>query len=545
MINLETVSNKVFLVAVAFFALVVISGCNSSEDVSNNNEPSDLASLQSAKALWQSTPKQFYSIQSRRSCECLDEVTTLMQVSVYDNEVLSAINVNTDEAISKDIQQEIKTVDALFTAIENAISDGVLIEVIYNEEFGYPETAKLDLEQLAVDGGLHITMSDLQVKDSLLELEDVTWSLASFDSIAGPQPIIDNTYISLSFDMGTMQVKGVAGCNHYSADFVLDKSNNNLTISNVTSTEMACSEPENIMEQEQNYLATLAQVQFFSFDKTSMNMVVGGDAGLHFVLSSTQAELPEPAPASNELAALLSAKAIWNSQAAQHYSIQSQRSCECVDEAAAPMQVNVLDNSVLSAVDINSDEAISKEIRAEIQTVDNLFVLIEQAISDGISINVIYNKEYGYPETTQIDLEQIAVDGGLHVNLSNFEIKDTQSALDDVTWRLESFDSIAGPLPVIENSILTMSIDMINMQITGMGGCNSYSADFVISDKGRSITISNLISTDMACDAPENLMMQEQSYFSTLEQIRFFNLHEASLNMVVGGDAGLHFVPEY
>jgi hypothetical protein len=37
------------------------------------------------------------------------------------------------------------------------------------------------------------------------------------------------------------------------------------------------------MQQEQNYFSTLGQVRFFAFDKAILNMVVGGDAGLHFV----------------------------------------------------------------------------------------------------------------------------------------------------------------------------------------------------------------------------------------------------------------------
>jgi hypothetical protein len=95
-------------------------------------------------------------------------------------------------------------------AIAKAITDNVSIEVTYNEEYGYPEIAKIDLEKLAVDGGLHINLSNLEFKDSKLSLDDVTWTLESFYSIAGPQPILENTNISLSFDM---QLNGAGGCN--------------------------------------------------------------------------------------------------------------------------------------------------------------------------------------------------------------------------------------------------------------------------------------------------------------------------------------------
>jgi ribosomal protein L30E len=46
---------------------------------------------------------------------------------------------------------------------------------------------------------------------------------------------------------------------------------------------MACTEPENQMQQEQNYFAVLADIRFFSFNNATLNMGVGADAGFHFV----------------------------------------------------------------------------------------------------------------------------------------------------------------------------------------------------------------------------------------------------------------------
>jgi heat shock protein HslJ len=534
---------KIIILPFVLCILAVTSGCNSStEEGEVVKTLNDLASLQSAKTKWDSHSGQFYTIQSQRFCECVAEMSTQMKISVSDNSVLSAFDINSDEVISEEIQQEIKTVDSLFVLIAKAITDNVSIEVTYNQEYGYPEIAKVDLDQLAVDGGLHITLSDLEIKDSLLALDDVSWTLVSFDSIAGPQPVIENTNISLSIDIQNMQLSGVGGCNHYNADIVLDDANNNITISNVSSDASACEQPKNIMQQEQNYFATLAQIQFFTFDSATLNMVIGADAGLHFVTAQNSTKEPKVENPSNELASLQIAKKQWDSHSGQYYTIQSQRSCECEDQVSAQIEISVLDNSVLSAFDVVSGEVISKEIQQQIPTIDNLFVLIEKAITDNVSIEVIYNEEYGYPETAKIDLEKLAVDGGMHINFSNLEIKDSKLALDDVTWTLESFDSIAGPQPILENTNISLSFDMQNMQLNGVGGCNNYSADFVLDDKSHKITVSNIIMTEMACVEPDNIMQQEQNYLSILEQIRFFSFDNATLNMVVGGDAGLHFV---
>jgi heat shock protein HslJ len=87
-----------------------------------------------------------------------------------------------------------------------------------------------------------------------------------------------------------------------------------------------------------------------------------------------------------------------------------------------------------------------------------------------------------------------------------------------------------------------LSIDLEINQLTGSGGCNNYSADFVLDNKDHNITISNIISTEMACTEPENQMQQEQNYFAVLADIRFFSFNNATLNMGVGADAGFHFV---
>ncbi|MEP1445871.1 MAG: DUF6174 domain-containing protein [Paraglaciecola sp.] len=534
------------MIPIVLAVVANLAGCNGSSDkvevaqVTSISE-TDQELLQSAKAKWESQSGQFYTIESQRFCECSAEVSSQIEISVSDDVVLSAFYVASKDAVSNEVQQEIQTVDDLFALIEKAIADEVSIDVTYNEEFGYPESAKIDLEQLAVDGGLHITFSDFEVKDSLLALEKVTWMVESFTTIAGPRPIIDGSNITLSVDMQNMQVSGLGGCNNYSADLVLDEKSSNISISNIVSTEMACNEPEDIMQQEQSYFATLSQVQYYSFDQTTLNMVVGGDSGLHFVAKQHSVTDPIVANPSDETNALQAAKKKWDSLSGQFYTIQSHRFCECEDEYQAQMEVNVLGNVVVSAIDIASGEEISKEVQQEINTVESLFALIEKAIADGISFTVRYNEDYGYPESAQIDLEELAVDGGLHINLSNLQIKNTQSAFDYVVWELSSFDSISGPQPIIENSRITLSIDTQTMQVNGFGGCNQYTADLALDNKNN-ITISNIVSTELACTEPEKIMQQETSYFATLEQIRFLTFYDASLSMSVGADSGLHFV---
>ena len=98
---------KIILFPLMLFILAVASGCNSADGEGGfSTSSNDLILLQNAKAKWDSQSPQFYTIQSHRSCECEDELSTQMNVSVSDNLVLSAIDIDTDEVISKEVQEK-------------------------------------------------------------------------------------------------------------------------------------------------------------------------------------------------------------------------------------------------------------------------------------------------------------------------------------------------------------------------------------------------------------------------------------------------------
>ena len=100
------------------FVLAAISGCQSSNKDSKAKSkskaevpevmPSSLVALQNAKKKWSSNSKQYYTIQSQRICECLPEMSALMQISVLDNSILTAIDTASGEVISKEVQKQVR-----------------------------------------------------------------------------------------------------------------------------------------------------------------------------------------------------------------------------------------------------------------------------------------------------------------------------------------------------------------------------------------------------------------------------------------------------
>ncbi|MGQ9598923.1 MAG: META domain-containing protein [Anaerolineae bacterium] len=103
-------------------------------------------------------------------------------------------------------------------------------------------------------------------QDDWLPLEGPTWSLIAFiepnpqaeppDSIPLPADLLVGTEITATFAGGA--VRGSTGCNHYSAAY--QPQGDSLIVGSIAVTEMACLDPEGIMDQEGRFLDLLARV---------------------------------------------------------------------------------------------------------------------------------------------------------------------------------------------------------------------------------------------------------------------------------------------
>ena len=89
-------------------------------------------------------------------------------------------------------------------------------------------------------------------------LDGTSWELYAFRK-SSP---IEGTVFTARFEKG--QISGSGGCNHFGGSYEVD--NNRLTISELYSTEMACLEPEGLMEQEAYLLDFLGSAQTYSIE---------------------------------------------------------------------------------------------------------------------------------------------------------------------------------------------------------------------------------------------------------------------------------------
>jgi heat shock protein HslJ len=131
-------------------------------------------------------------------------------------------------------------------------------------------------------------------------LEGPTWSLLSFvgerqiegetTAVPDPKPVLDGTNITLVFAGG--KARGSAGCNTYFADYTDGKA---LSFGPVAATEMACTAPEGVMEQEQRYLGALPSVTGYRIVGNLFWLQTEGGASLVYTLqpSESQASLTQ------------------------------------------------------------------------------------------------------------------------------------------------------------------------------------------------------------------------------------------------------------
>ena len=105
-------------------------------------------------------------------------------------------------------------------------------------------------------------------------LEGTSWRLMTL----GGDSLIPGTEITLTFEEG--QVHGSSGCNTYGGSYEVD--GDKITMSDLYMTEMACLDPEGVMDQELEYLELLRDAQAFQVEEAELVIEAASDEVLVF-----------------------------------------------------------------------------------------------------------------------------------------------------------------------------------------------------------------------------------------------------------------------
>jgi len=105
-------------------------------------------------------------------------------------------------------------------------------------------------------------------------LEDTKWVLQSYGETGNLTDVLADTEITAEFVSSEGTVKGSAGCNTYFGSYEVDS--NQLSIPGpIGATEMYCAEPEGVMDQEQEYLATLQLAESYEINDDELTIHCG------------------------------------------------------------------------------------------------------------------------------------------------------------------------------------------------------------------------------------------------------------------------------
>jgi heat shock protein HslJ len=98
---------------------------------------------------------------------------------------------------------------------------------------------------------------------------------AIYDTTSTPVPVLPGTVITLELSAGG-KLSGRA-CNTYGGSWALGTGRNPLTVTNLYSTDMACSEPEGVMGQETRYLQNLGDVRNWTRRGATLTLLSSGE----------------------------------------------------------------------------------------------------------------------------------------------------------------------------------------------------------------------------------------------------------------------------
>lgn len=114
------------------------------------------------------------------------------------------------------------------------------------------------------------------------------------------------------------------------------------------------------------------------------------------------------------------------------------------------------------------------------------------------------------------------------------------NALENSEWQLISFGPSGAELPVIEGSMLTLTLAG-DGQAGGQGGCNRFGGSYQL--QGDTIVFGELISTLMAC-VDAQVTQQEQAYLQALQSAGRYEVTADALTIWYADESSqLNFVP--
>jgi hypothetical protein len=103
-----------------------------------------------------------YRFTWRRSCECSQETTTPIRITVQQGNIISAINLETNQPVATETLQGLTTIEGVFDTIEDAYNENAaVISVTYDPTSSFPASVGIDYSLQIADEEFSLQISDV------------------------------------------------------------------------------------------------------------------------------------------------------------------------------------------------------------------------------------------------------------------------------------------------------------------------------------------------------------------------------------------------
>lgn len=324
------------------------------------------------------------------------------------------------------------SVEEMFAEIEAALDADQSVVATFDPDLGYPVDVGIDLESRPVDGGTHWVVRDLSpglpgdpVSTDVVTLAEQAWLASRPDAYEYTLTVFCDCPLAGSL---RTRVEGTTVIGH---EVLYDEA----TGGGVTpiSIDSMFSDLADLMASVDGVVAD--GVRFEGSARFHPDLGYPTWVGLDLTVLEPDPDLallparlvvtitdlqaidiePEPLP-TDQLAELDEARAVWRSSEIDAYRYELTFHGMLSADFTGPFLVTVVDGSV-GKVTRDGEPAPEGQITA--YTVDDLFELVERSLLAGVESSVTYHEVWGHPVLMALDLEAMAVDGGLMLSASN------------------------------------------------------------------------------------------------------------------------------
>ena len=311
-------------------------------------------------------------------------------------------------------------------------------------------------------------------------LDGSHWNLSAMKAHdGGAAPPLPGSAITLEISGNT--VSGSAGCNSYNGSVSHNNGDNgSFTVSRFAVTQKACSTPDGVMDQEQQYLATLKTASTYTTEGDSLYLY---DTAHALILSYVRS------------AALALTSTLWRMTG---YTTGS--------DALTPAPQDTATLTVFSANGQVTGAMGGQTFNAPYKTSsDTITISAPQNAGNNEQLNAFTSALTAAKKYT-ITGTQLVLTGGDGKPVVAFADTAHSPALANTTWFLRKFDFSAGLNPVASALNVTLNFDGTG-KLNGVVGCNSYQGTY--GTGGAKIGIGDIQATQNTCSNDKDALDQE------------------------------------